>query len=85
MYVLFLYYIYLHVYKRSDHAGGFCIVKQTMTGNEINFIVEQRAHTKIRVLLGYSATDIKHDLDKVYGTSALSYPTILLLFHLLSI
>ena len=35
-----------------------------MTGNEINFIVEQRAHTKIRVLLGYSATDIKHDLDK---------------------
>ena len=58
-----------------------------MTGNEINFIVEQRAHTKIRVLLGYSATDIKHDLDKVSGTdtSALSYLTILLLFHLLSI
>ena len=69
-------YIYQHVYKCSDHAGGF--EANNMTGNEINFIVEQRAHTKIRVLLGYSATDIKHDLDKVYGTSALSYITILL-------
>jgi len=34
------------------------------------------AYTKIRGLLGYSATDIKHDLAKVYETSSLSYPTV---------
>jgi hypothetical protein len=27
-------------------------------------------------VLGYSVTDIKHGLDKVYGTCALSYPTV---------
>ena len=33
-------------------------------------------------MLGYSATDIKNDLDKVYGTSALSCPTVLWWLHL---
>lgn len=47
-----------------------------------DFTVEQRAYTKILALLGYSATDIKYDLDKVYGTSALSNPMVLRWFHL---
>lgn len=37
-----------------------------MTEKENDFTVEQRPYTKIRVLLGYSATDIKNDFDKVY-------------------
>lgn len=37
---------------------------------------EQRAYCKIRGLLGFSATEIKADLDKVYGTTALSFHVV---------
>lgn len=37
---------------------------------------EQRVYIKVRTLLGVSSTDIKADLDKVYGDSALSYATV---------
>ena len=37
---------------------------------------EQRAYIKIRSLLGVTPTDIKVDLDTVYGHSAVSYITI---------
>lgn len=47
--------------------------ERNMTEKENDFTVEQIAYTKIRTWLGYLATDIKHDLDQVHGTSALSY------------
>ena len=37
---------------------------------------EQRAYIKIRTLLGTTPTDIKADLDTVYGSQAASYITI---------
>lgn len=37
---------------------------------------EQQAYCKIRGKLGYSALEIKSDLDKVYGESALPYRTV---------
>ena len=37
---------------------------------------EQRAYIKIRTLLGAMPTDIKADLDTVYGSQTASYITI---------
>ena len=52
-------------YKCSYHPGGL-YNETNMTEKENDFTVEQRPYTKIRVLLEYSATDIKNDFDKVY-------------------
>ena len=37
---------------------------------------DQRAYIQIRTLLGITPTDIKADLDTVYGSQAASYITI---------
>ena len=47
-----------------------------MANKENSFSLEQRSFCKIRALLGYSPSDIKADLDKVYGTNALSYHVV---------
>ena len=48
-----------------------------MEEKENTFSIEQRSYCKIRGLLGYTPTDIKADLDKVYGDQAFSYHTVL--------
>ena len=45
-------------------------------GRNGTLLEEQRAYIKIRSLLGVTPTDIKVDLDTVYGHSAVSYITI---------
>ncbi|XP_062578762.1 histone-lysine N-methyltransferase SETMAR-like [Saccostrea cucullata] len=45
--------------------------------SEVPKHLEQRAYCKARALLGYAPTEIKADLNRVYGPSALSYPTVL--------
>lgn len=47
-----------------------------MAESNCDFREEQRAYCKIRGLLGIGATEIKADLDKVYGENALPYRTI---------
>ena len=44
-----------------------------MADKENSFSLEQRSYCKIRALLVYSPSDIKADLDKVYGVNVLSY------------
>ena len=44
-----------------------------MADKENRFSLEQRSYCKIRALLVYSPSDIKADLDKVYGVNVLSY------------
>ena len=40
-----------------------------------NLQKEQRAYYIVCILVGFAVPDIKSDLDKVYGDSALSYAT----------
>ena len=47
-----------------------------MDGNQGDFREEQRAYCKIRRLLGKSASEIKTDLDTVYGENTLPYRTV---------
>ena len=46
-----------------------------MDKNQGDFRVEQRAYCKIRGLLGKSASEIKSELDTVYGENTLPYRT----------
>ena len=48
-----------------------------MEEKETNISTEQRSYCKIRALLGCTPTEVKADLDKVYGDQAFSYPTVL--------
>ena len=47
-----------------------------MDENHGNFREEQRAYCKIRGLLGKSASEIKSELDTVYGENTLPYRTV---------
>ena len=47
-----------------------------MDENQGDFREEQRAYCEIRGLLGKSASEIKSELDTVYGENTLPYRTV---------
>ena len=57
------------------HARVLLLTKFSIN-SAVMALEEQRAYIKIRTLLGATLTDIKADLDIVYGSQAASYITI---------
>jgi hypothetical protein len=64
--------------ERNVHLNKLqsCTLQLKMAEKENNFQDMLRVCCKIHTLLGVAATDIKSDLDNVYGDSALSYFTV---------
>ena len=60
---VFEYYMVIHTGRKMDENQG-------------DFREEQRAYCKIRGLLGKSASEIKSELDTVYGENTLPYRTV---------
>ena len=75
-----VYKIYVQMQTRMYKFEAFHARVSLLTKFSINSALtaleEQRAYIKIRTLLGATLTDIKADLDTVYGSQAASYITI---------
>ena len=75
-------WLYLHYFlnaKMKIHLfENYMVIYigRKMDKNQVDFREEQRAFCKIRGLLGKSASEIKSELDTVYGENTLPYRTV---------
>ena len=63
------------MYKFKAFHARVSLLTKLSINSAVTALEEQRAYIKIRTLLGATPTDIKADLDTVYGSQAASYIT----------
>ena len=61
------------MYKFEAFHGRVSLLTKFSINSAVMALEEQRAYIKIRTLLGATPTDIKADLDTVYGSQVASY------------
>ena len=64
----------IHVFE--NYMVHVIDTRRKMDENLVNFREEQRAYCKICGLLGKRASEIKSELDTVYGENTLPYRTV---------
>ena len=64
------------MYKFEAFHARVSLLTKFSINSAVMALEEQRAYINIRTLLGATPTDIKADLDTVYGSQAASYFTI---------
>ena len=61
------------MYKFETFHARVSLLTKVLINSAVVALEEQMAYIKIRTLLGATPTDIKSDLDTVYGSQAASY------------